>query len=171
MKAIGFTVLSLLFSFGIAGVFSGCGSPEEAATPAPTPVPTAISRATIRAKGYELSVELANTPRIAQRGLMDRKSLGEYEGMLFIFARPREQEFWMANTYLPLSIAFLEDDGTILNIEDMKPLDTGPRYRSAKACRLALEVNQGWFARHDIRPGDRIEIPGEVTQGVFQDAK
>jgi uncharacterized membrane protein (UPF0127 family) len=166
-----FLLVSLFYSASVAGGVLGCGSPEEASKSVPTPVPTIVPRARIRAKGYELSVELANTPRLAQRGLMDRKTLGEYEGMLFIFARPREREFWMANTSLPLSIAFIEDDGTILNIEDMKPLDTGPRYRSAKASRLALEVNQGWFARHDIRPGDRIEIPCEVTQGVFQDAK
>lgn len=164
-------MLPLLCSAWVMGEFSGCSSPDEMPAPVSTPVPAVVSRATLRVKGYDLSVEVANTPRLAQRGLMDRRSLGEYEGMLFVFARPREQEFWMANTYLPLSIAFLEDDGTILNIEDMKPLDSGPRYRSAKACRLALEVNQGWFVRYDIRPGDRIEIPDEVTRGVFQDAK
>ncbi len=105
-----------------------------------------------------LWVEVADRPDTRQIGLMFRKKLPEDEGMLFIFEESQMLDFWMKNTYLPLDIAFISSSGIIINIESMKPLDEGPRYRSQSPARYALEVNQGWFARRGIKPGDKINF-------------
>ena len=109
-----------------------------------------------------LTVEVVDTPEGIRRGLMYRKSLDKNLGMLFMMPQPRYQSFWMKNTHLPLSIAFIGDDMRIINICKMKPLDTGPRYRSKKKCRFALEVNQGWFEEHGIKAGDRAIFLSET---------
>ena len=98
---------------------------------------------------------------------MFRESLGQNEGMLFVFRRPRFLNFYMKNTPLPLSIAFMKDDGTIINIEKMKPLDATSRHWSKLESRLALEMEQGWFERSGIGVGDRIVIPPDVTGKTF----
>lgn len=103
-------------------------------------------------------VEVADRPEIRQVGLMFRRSLPQDEGMLFVFEEPQMLDFWMKNTYIPLDIAFISSDGEIVNIEAMKPLDEGPRYRSKRPARYALEVNQGWFAGKGIKPGHRIRF-------------
>ena len=102
-----------------------------------------------------IQAEVAQTPDQRSTGLMFRKSMGPNEGMLFAFDRPEPQCFWMKNTLLPLSIAFLADDGSIVNIEDMKPqsLDS---HCSARPVRFVLEMNQGWFAKRAIKPGAKI---------------
>lgn len=109
----------------------------------------------ITIKNTLLSIELVDTPTRRALGLMHRKHLAENHGMLFIFQQDTQSCFWMKNTYIPLSIAFIDDTGSILNIEDMTPLDERPVCPHA-AYRYALEVNQGWFATHTIQPGDRI---------------
>lgn len=105
-----------------------------------------------------LWVEVVDRPETRQAGLMYRRSLPEDEGMLFVFEEPQILDFWMKNTHIPLDIAFISSDGSILNIEAMKPLDEGPRYRSRSPARYALEVNQGWFASKGIVPGQRIRF-------------
>ncbi|MFA7219363.1 MAG: DUF192 domain-containing protein [Synergistaceae bacterium] len=103
-----------------------------------------------------LSIEIADTPSRRSNGLMNRKKLGENEGMLFKFPTAQRLSFWMKSTYIPLDIAFLDSDGTILQIEKMYPLS----YRttsSHKSCKLALEVNQGWFSKNNVGVGDRIK--------------
>ena len=109
-----------------------------------------------------LTVEVVDTPEGIRRGLMYRKSMDKNHGMLFMMPQPRYQSFWMKNTHLPLSIAFIGDDMRIINICKMKPLDTGPRYRSKKKCRYALEVNQGWFEENGIQAGDRVIFLSET---------
>jgi uncharacterized membrane protein (UPF0127 family) len=108
--------------------------------------------------GASLALEVADEPQERQRGLMYREEVPEGWGMLFVFARPQLLSFWMKNTHAPLSIAFLEDDGTIVNIRKMRPLDTTTRHRSRKPVRLALEVPRGWFEEHDVKPGQRIQL-------------
>ena len=76
--------------------------------------------------------------------------------MLFVFAYAQPQSFWMMNTYLPLSIAYVDEQGVIVNITDMQPLTTNP-YPSAKPAKYALEMNQGWFARRGIKAGARVD--------------
>jgi uncharacterized membrane protein (UPF0127 family) len=101
---------------------------------------------------HRVQTELAVKPNERAQGLMGRPSLPEMRGMLFVFDRPGVQCFWMRNTLIPLSIAFLRDDGSIVNIEDMQPLKDDS-HCSAEPVRLALEVNQGWFAKRNISPG------------------
>jgi uncharacterized protein len=88
-------------------------------------------------------------------GLMWRREMPQHEGMLFVYDAPAVQCFYMRNTYLPLSIAFIADDGTIVNIRDMQPL-TENSHCADKPVRYALEMNQGWFAKKGIKPGFRL---------------
>ena len=99
--------------------------------------------------------EVAQSPAQREIGLMHRKTMGPNEGMLFVFEQAAPQCFWMKNTLLPLSIAFLADDGTVVNIEDMKPqsLDS---HCAKEPVRFALEMNQGWFAKRGIKPGSKL---------------
>lgn len=101
---------------------------------------------------HRVQTELAVKPNERAQGLMGRPNLPEMRGMLFVFDRPGVQCFWMRNTLIPLSIAFLRDDGSIVNIEDMQPLKDDS-HCSTEPVRLALEVNQGWFAKRNISPG------------------
>lgn len=102
-----------------------------------------------------INAQVAATPQQREVGLMYRKSMPANEGMLFVFEEPATQCFWMRNTLLPLSIAFISDDGTIENIADMAPM-TENSHCSAKPVRMTLEMNQGWFARHGVKPGARL---------------
>jgi len=106
----------------------------------------------------ELKVELATTPEAWSRGLMFREHLPEDQGMLFIFPEAQGSPFWMKNTWIPLSIAFADQNGVILRILDMEPCeeDPCPSYYPGVAYRQALEVNQGWFERHGVKEGDRF---------------
>jgi len=106
--------------------------------------------------GQTLETEVATSQDQQQRGLMFRGSMPENHAMLFVFNGSRQASFWMHNTRIPLSIAYLDSSGTILEIHDMQPFDeTSIRSRS-QAVSFALEVNQGWFRRHGISPGDRV---------------
>ena len=106
--------------------------------------------------GQTLETEVATSPDQQQRGLMYRESLPENHAMLFVFEGPRQASFWMRNTRIPLSIAYLDASGKILEIHDMQPFDeTSIRSRSL-AVAFALEVNQGWFRKQGIGPGDRV---------------
>lgn len=104
---------------------------------------------------YVIQAEVASTPAQLQYGLMFRQRLEPQQGMLFLFPRPTEQCMWMVNTLLPLSVAFLRDDGTIVNIEDMAP-QTRTSHCATEPVRFALEMNRGWFAERGLGPGDRI---------------
>ncbi len=104
---------------------------------------------------HQIDTQLALTPMQRQIGLMWRKSMPQHEGMLFVFEQPSQQCFWMKNTLLPLTAAFVEDDGTIVNLADMKPRTTDP-HCSAKPVRYVLEMNQGWFTKKNIKAGAKI---------------
>jgi hypothetical protein len=106
--------------------------------------------------GHQLTAEVAANDAHRAQGLMHRRMLPENRGMLFVFREPAPQSFWMMNTYLPLSIAFIDERGAILNIADMKPLTTNP-HPSAGPAKYALEMNQGWFAKRSIKAGAKIE--------------
>ncbi|MEE4114225.1 MAG: DUF192 domain-containing protein [Desulfobacteraceae bacterium] len=120
--------------------------------------PLELPTASITIDGHRLVVELAATPQSRRCGLSHRAALGENQGMLFIYAESDLRTFWMKDTQIPLSIAFLDDSGKIITIEIMTPNQTEKRYHSGRPARYALEVNQGWFRLHGIRPGDRVEI-------------
>ena len=110
-------------------------------------------------------VEIARTGPERQRGLMDRASLAEGAGMLFVFPTTVSSPFWMRNTRVPLSIAFIDEASVIVDIQDMEPLDETLHYPAAPY-RYALEVPQGWFARAGVVIGQRVELPPGVDEGV-----
>ncbi len=105
-----------------------------------------------------IKAELATDPASRARGLMFREHLGPNEGMLFVFPEKSRQCFWMRNTLVPLSIAFIDDDGAVANIADMQPR-SDDSHCSARAIRYALEMEQGWFAKRGIAPGSRLRGP------------
>jgi uncharacterized membrane protein (UPF0127 family) len=107
--------------------------------------------------GHALQVEIATTPASQQRGLMFRTALAEDAGMLFVYETDQELAFWMLNTSIPLSLAFLDSQGRIVQCVDMAPFDTTIHHSSGPV-RYALEVNQGWFARHGVEVGDQIVL-------------
>lgn len=104
---------------------------------------------------HVIQAELAITPEQQQIGMMFRRSMGTNEAMLFIDPRPGVRCFWMRNTLIPLSIAFLADDGTVVNVAEMKP-QSDESHCSARPVRYALEMNEGWFDKRGIKPGSRI---------------
>ena len=116
----------------------------------------ALPELVLEIKGHQLTAEVAATDPQRAQGLMHRRMLPENRGMLFVFPDTAPQSFWMMNTYIPLSIAFLDENGAIVNIADMKPLTTDS-HRSTKPARYALEMNLGWFARHGIKPGAKVD--------------
>ena len=118
--------------------------------------PQKLPAVRLNAGMHLIQAELAQTPDQRGIGLMHRKAMGANEGMLFVFEQAGQQCFWMKNTLLPLSIAFLNDDGTVVNIESMKP-QTLDGHCSAKPVRFALEMNDGWFAKRAIRPGAKLQ--------------
>ena len=105
---------------------------------------------------HVLNVEVARSPQEHSIGLMFRKSMPTNDGMLFIFERPGQQCFWMKNTLLPLSVAFISDDGSIANIDEMEP-QTLDSHCSTKEVRYVLEMNSGWFAKRGIKAGTKIQ--------------
>jgi uncharacterized membrane protein (UPF0127 family) len=110
----------------------------------------------LKIKGHALRAELARTEEEKRTGLMFRKQLGENTGMVFVYEREERWAMWMKNTYVPLSVAFIDRDGRILNIEDMEPL-TLDSHQAAGPAKYALEMNRGWFATRGIRAGDRVQ--------------
>jgi uncharacterized membrane protein (UPF0127 family) len=102
-----------------------------------------------------IRAEVANTFDTRARGLMFRKSLGASAGMLFVFPDVSPHCMWMKNTFVPLSVAFMDEQGTIVSIHDMKPHDE-TSHCAAKPARFALEMNQGWFAQKGVKPGAKI---------------
>jgi len=104
---------------------------------------------------HNIQAEVAQSPDERSTGLMFRKEMGTNEGMLFAFEQPAQQCFWMKNTLLPLSIAFIADDGSIVNIDHMKP-QTLDSHCSTKPVRFVLEMNEGWFDKRGIKPGTKL---------------
>jgi uncharacterized membrane protein (UPF0127 family) len=102
-----------------------------------------------------LSIEIADTPDERAIGLMNRESLPDDGGMLFDFGADVQAGFWMKNTLIPLSIAFIDKDGVIVHIEDMEP-QTEELHYSPSLYRYAIEVNQGWYADNGITAGDTV---------------
>lgn len=124
--------------------------------------PLAFAQAQPRLPQVELTAgihliraEVADQPMSRQMGLMFREKLGPNEGMLFVFTDKSPQCFWMKNTKVPLTIAFIADDGAIVNLADMKPMDEAS-HCSAQPVRYALEMEQGWFAKRGVGPGATI---------------
>lgn len=126
-----------------------------ATTPAGAQQPQQLPKVVLNAGMHNVQAQVAAQPDQRQIGLMYRREMPTNEGMLFVFEDASPQCFWMRNTLLPLSIAFIADDGTIVNLADMKPM-TEDSHCSSKPVRYALEMNVGWFAKRGIGPGFKL---------------
>jgi uncharacterized protein len=163
----------------LALLLAGCGGPQadpdtqsqrtphSSATTAAgkeetTSGPSGLRTLVIDASGgkVEVRVEVADDLAEQAKGLMYRTTLGENRGMLFVYPDERELSFWMKDTLIPLSIAFIDSERRIIDIQDMKPLDDEPpHYVSAEPAQYALEVNQGFFEKGGVKVGDRVDVP------------
>ena len=114
-----------------------------------------LQRVRIAAGMYQIDAQVAQTPRQREIGLMFRKEMPQAEGMIFVFEQPATQCFWMKNTLLPLTAAFVADDGRIVNLVDMQPM-TEASHCSKEPVRYVLEMNQGWFAKKNIKAGAKL---------------
>ena len=145
MKFLVALLLGLPFVLGIKPACAQLGRPN-AGLP--------VVRLTVA--GHSLTAEVAATEAQRQTGLMHRFSMPADHGMLFVFPEPRPLSFWMRNTYVPLSIAYLDAQGRILNVEDMAPQDERSKHSAAPAL-YALEMKKGWFAQKGVRAGAKVE--------------
>ena len=168
--------MSWLRILGLALVigFAGCEKPVEA----PTPIaPVAISEPTealpplptikIWLGAAELRAELATHWRQQQTGMMFRTNLAENAGMLFVFSQPHQAAFYMKNTTVPLSAAYVDPDGVILEIHDLHPLNTNSVYAASDRVQYVLETNQGWFKRNQVSVGTIIRTEQGSLQETF----
>ena len=110
----------------------------------------------LQAGMHIIKTEVAISPEQQATGMMFRREMGSNEGMLFVNDEPAQRCFWMRNTLVPLSIAFLADDGTIVNVADMEP-QSERSHCSAKPVRFALEMNLGWFTKRGLKAGARLK--------------
>jgi uncharacterized protein len=159
-------VLLVVFLAGCGGATAGSDDHSQNRTAGEkntSSEPSDLSTVTIDASGgkkVEVRVEIADGLLERERGLMDRTSLGEDRGMLFVFRREQPLSFWMRDTRIPLSIAYIDSKGRITDILDMKPLDDKPpHYVSSEPVQYALEVNQGFFDERGVKVGDHAELP------------
>lgn len=116
---------------------------------------SAFKTAEVKVGAHPLRVEVAATEPQRTQGLMFRKRLGRDEGMLFVFDDPGYYAMWMKNTLIPLSVAFIDSHGSILNIVDMEP-QTLDAHGAAGPALYAIETNRGWFEAHRVKPGDKV---------------
>ncbi|MBM3397953.1 MAG: DUF192 domain-containing protein [Betaproteobacteria bacterium] len=142
-----------LYGLIALGLFLGLSSTQ--AQPVQGQPQMGLPRTQLTAGMHRLDVQLAQTPEQHQIGLMWRRDMPTHEGMLFIFEKSSKQCFWMRNTLIPLTAAFVEDDGTIVNLADMQP-QSDESHCSNKPVRFVLEMNQGWFAKRQIKPGYKL---------------
>ena len=163
------TIVLLLASLLIAGcggteANSGGGDSDAGAATEEASQDSSLATGTVRISsgggGVEVRVEVADDTEEMTRGLMGRTALAEDAGMLFVYPNERELSFWMRGTLIPLSIAFIDAEGRIVDIQDMKALDDEPpHYTSAEPARYALEVNKGFFDKRGVEVGDRARLP------------
>ena len=161
MRALTITLVLLLLA--------GCaGGPSEADTKASGGDSSGAANAsdlrtlTIDSGGEEVEVrvEIADSPDEQARGLMERTALAQDRGMLFVFPDEEVRSFWMKNTLIALSIAYMDSEGQIVDLQDMKPLDDNPpHYVPAEPTRYALEVNRGFFEERGVEEGDSADLP------------
>ena len=114
---------------------------------------------------HRIEAEVAANDRNRQLGLMNRKTMAPQHGMLFVFTHDNMHCMWMKNTLLPLSVAFIDTDGTIINIEDMQP-QTEDNHCARRPARFALEMNLGWFAQRGLKPGMKLNGLDRAPRGL-----
>jgi uncharacterized membrane protein (UPF0127 family) len=141
----------------LLGVCAGCDRSVE-----PVPAPTGADYV-VTVGGHRIRVVVAITPAQQQRGLMHRTKLDEDAGMLFVYDTERTLSFWMRDTLIPLSIAFIDGDLVVRDIQDMASLDDKTHHVSKVPAMYALEVNRGWFERHDVGVGAQVTFSPDLN--------
>jgi len=134
----------------LLALLCACLPPAQAQVPQ-----TQLPRIELRAGMHRIEAQVARSPDQRSTGLMWRQAMPAHEGMLFVFEQASVQCFWMKNTLLPLTAAFVADDGRIVNLADMAP-QTTDSHCSAEPVRYVLEMNQGWFAQRGLKAGFRL---------------
>jgi uncharacterized membrane protein (UPF0127 family) len=149
-------------------------SPNEAGTNSASPSVPEVKQAQPKLQTMklylgpqEITAELAITIPQITTGLMFRTNMAEMEGMLFVFGRPQQAQFWMKNTLLPLSCAYIDPEGTILELHDMKPLDETSIPAATDQIQYVLEMKQGWFQRNNVSTGAVVRTPRGTLQQTF----
>lgn len=144
--------MTRLFFLSVVAALAACGK-----SPAAPDVPKTTASTTVAFPGGTVTARIAATGAARDTGLMNVTSLASDAGMLFVFGidHSAPDGFWMLNTPLPLSVAFIDSSKLVINIDDMAPNTTTPHY-ATRPYRYAIEVNQGWFASHGVVPGTAV---------------
>jgi uncharacterized membrane protein (UPF0127 family) len=144
-------------------IFAGCEKSPPAVSPEPVisfAEPTQAQPKLPTVKLYmgpeQMDTEMCTTPKEVETGMMFRKSMGENDGMIFNLFQTEQASFWMKNCYVPLSVAYIDPDGVIQEIHPLQPQDTNSIVSTSSNIRFALETPQGWFDKHNIKPGTLI---------------
>lgn len=154
------TALNTVRTFTLWLAFASWLAMAPAALAAP---PYKLPTMLLEGGGQQIEAEIARDETTRQQGLMHRTVMPDNHGMLFVFDRPAQYCFWMKDTLIPLSIAFLDDDGRVVDVTDMQPRDERS-HCPKRPVRLALEMNRGWFAAHHVRPGTQIQKVSEAIR-------
>lgn len=162
----GFVALGLAALLATAGGCQRAGHSPPVAEAAPEPRPLHLDHAQPRLPtlklwlgGQEVTAEVARRMVEISTGMMFRTNLAEGEGMLFVFARPHRAAFYMRNTFVPLTAAYIAPDGTILELHDLEPLNETPVTAATDQVQFVLEMPRGWFARHGVQTGAVVRTP------------
>ena len=174
-------LISWVGAMSLAAFLCGCQKPAAspvAATPTassssnslpglPTQAQPKLATTKLWLGAEEVSAELAATPQQVQAGMMFRTNMAENDAMLFNLFYPQRAAFWMPNCPLPLSVAYIDSDGVIEEIHDLKPYDTNNVFSAVDDVRFALETPQGWFERHNVRTGALVRAESGTLMQVF----
>lgn len=146
----------LLPLLAVFALLSACGGSDAAKTAAAPK--TVEDRFAIKIGDRTVQMQIAALPAEQQKGLMFRTTMGEDEGMLFVFTTGQQQGFWMRNTILPLDIGYIEPSGELREVYPMYPHDERPVTSRSRNIQFCLEMNQGWFARNGVKPGATLDL-------------
>jgi uncharacterized protein len=149
--------MRILLSVLLGSLLTSCAA-EQIAGVSTTDESSTLAINASGGERVEVQVEIANDDAERTRGLMERTELPENAGMLFVFGREQPLSFWMRNTLIPLSVAYIDAEGRIVDIDDMQPLDE-TQHPSDEPARYALEVNQGFFEERGVQVGDEADLP------------
>jgi hypothetical protein len=170
----GLRILTLLLGLGLCGgCVGGCNkapapSNGEAASPKlPTEAQPKLQTMKLWLGAEEMTAELALTGLQMQTGMMFRTNLAENAGMLFVFPMPHRASFWMKNCPLPLSAAYIDPEGVILEIHDLQSYNTNSVEAASDRVQFVLETNQRWFGRHHVTPGMVVRTEGGTLMETF----
>lgn len=143
------------FVFAVASLLTACGGSEAKTASSPKSVD---DRFPIKLGDQTVQLQIAVLPAEMQKGLMFRKTMGEDEGMIFVFDRPQQLGFWMRNTELPLDIGYFDAAGELKEIYPMYPRDERSVSSRSRSLQFAVEMNQGWYSRHGVKSGAMLDL-------------